>query len=177
MRELYADAPEVGRDRAEERACRPSSTNWQRRRASERRPHRRTPGQGVGAHCDHSVRARGGEAAPRLAAICWKATSRARTWSARSTTCASCFWTTTRSCSSRRPMTASGTPISTTSRRRSRTRWTSVLQLEGGREFAAHGIKDWLVKHQITADGWYVVNPNLSVGGDAQAGAGRQGRR
>jgi hypothetical protein len=24
-------------------------------------------------------------------------------------------------------------------------------------------IKDWLVKSQITADAWYVSNPNLSV--------------
>ena len=23
--------------------------------------------------------------------------------------------------------------------------------------------KDWLVKHQITAEGWYVANPNLTV--------------
>ena len=24
-------------------------------------------------------------------------------------------------------------------------------------------MKDWLVKHQITADAWYVANPNLTV--------------
>jgi hypothetical protein len=24
-------------------------------------------------------------------------------------------------------------------------------------------VKDWIVKHQISADGWYVANPNLSV--------------
>src|SRR6516225_9001614 len=34
------------------------------------------------------------------------------------TTCVSCSWTTTRSCSSRPPMTAIGIPISMTSRRR-----------------------------------------------------------
>jgi hypothetical protein len=24
-------------------------------------------------------------------------------------------------------------------------------------------VKDWLVKHQIAADAWYVANPNLTV--------------
>jgi hypothetical protein len=24
-------------------------------------------------------------------------------------------------------------------------------------------VKDWLVQHQITADAWYVANPNLTV--------------
>jgi hypothetical protein len=24
-------------------------------------------------------------------------------------------------------------------------------------------VKDWIVKHQISADAWYVANPNLSV--------------
>jgi hypothetical protein len=26
-------------------------------------------------------------------------------------------------------------------------------------------VKDWIAKHQITAEGWYVANPNLSVAG------------
>ena len=24
-------------------------------------------------------------------------------------------------------------------------------------------MKDWIVKHQVTAEGWYVANPNLTV--------------
>ena len=24
-------------------------------------------------------------------------------------------------------------------------------------------VKDWIVKHQITAEGWYVANPDLTV--------------
>ena len=35
--------------------------------------------------------------------------------------------------------------------------------LEGWPGIHDPDIKDWLVKHQITADAWYVANPNLTV--------------
>ena len=34
---------------------------------------------------------------------------------------------------------------------------------EGWPGIRSPGAKDWLVKHQITAEGWYVANPNLTV--------------
>ena len=35
--------------------------------------------------------------------------------------------------------------------------------LEGWPGIRHPNVKDWLVKHQITADAWYVANPNLTV--------------
>jgi hypothetical protein len=35
--------------------------------------------------------------------------------------------------------------------------------LEGWPGIRHPKVKDWLVKHQITADAWYVANPNLTV--------------
>ena len=32
-----------------------------------------------------------------------------------------------------------------------------------GQAFTVPPVKDWIVKHQITADAWYVANPNLTV--------------
>ena len=69
LRELYADAPEVGKSRAGERAPRRSRKSWQRRRGRNRRPDRRPSGQGLGAHRVPSVRERGSEAASRPAAV------------------------------------------------------------------------------------------------------------
>jgi hypothetical protein len=53
---------------------------------------------------------------------------RARTRSARSTRCASCSSITTLGCSSPRPTTATGMPISATSSRQSPTTWTSSIR-------------------------------------------------
>jgi len=35
---------------------------------------------------------------------------------------------------------------------------------EGWPGIASPEVKDWIVKHQVTAEGWYVANPNLTVG-------------
>jgi hypothetical protein len=35
--------------------------------------------------------------------------------------------------------------------------------LEGWPGIHHPNIKDWLVKHQVTADAWYVASPNLTV--------------
>ena len=46
----------------------------------------------------------------------------------------------------------------------SRLRWTSSSATSrGGRVFASPRVKDWHRRHQITADAWYVANPNLTV--------------
>lgn len=34
---------------------------------------------------------------------------------------------------------------------------------EGWPGIASPEVKDWIVKHQVTAEGWYVANPNLTV--------------
>jgi hypothetical protein len=34
---------------------------------------------------------------------------------------------------------------------------------EGWPGIRSPSVKDWIVKHQITAEGWYVANPNLTV--------------
>ena len=118
LKELYADAPELGKAGAGRTGSPNSSKSWQQfhdGREAKRRSGGSPSGQGLGAHRDPSDRGRWRETTSRLAGAHWKATSRAPTWSARSTTCASCFWTTTRSCSSPPPTMASGTPISTTS--------------------------------------------------------------
>ena len=39
----------------------------------------------------------------------------------------------------------------------------SVLHCEGWPGIRSPKVKDWIVKHQITAEGWYVANPNLTV--------------
>jgi hypothetical protein len=36
---------------------------------------------------------------------------------------------------------------------------------EGWPGIRSPAIRDWIVSHQITADGWYVANPNLTVAG------------
>jgi hypothetical protein len=54
---------------------------------------------------------------------------------------------------------------------------SSFCNLEGWPGIRHPRVKDWLVKHQITADAWYVANPNLTGSGDATARPGRQGGR
>ena len=98
------------------------------------------------------------------------------TRSAPSTTCASCSSTTTRRCSSPLPSTATGTPISTTSS----TKIPDYLDLmdsawEGWPGIRSPEAKDYLVKHQITAEGWFVANPDLTLAEIAAAEAHRQG--
>ena len=57
-------------------------------------------------------------------------------------TCASCFWTTIRRCSSPLPLTAIGTPTSTISWRRFLTLWiSSIRRGRAGQGFAARGRK------------------------------------
>ena len=131
----------------------------------KRRPGRRPSRQGLGVDHHRPARTRRRQAAARVPAGCWAATSRrARTRSAPSTTCASCSSTTTRGCSSPRPTTAIGTPTSTTSS----TKIPDYLDIidsawEGWPGIRSPGAKDYLVKHQITAEGWYVANPDLTV--------------
>ena len=43
-------------------------------------------------------------------------------------------------------------------------RWTCCSAISRvGRAFDSPGAKDWIAKHQITADAWYVASPNLTV--------------
>jgi hypothetical protein len=115
--------------------------------------------------------------AQRLRALlrCSKAILTARTRLAPSTTCASSFWTTTRNFSSPLPSTATGTPTSTTSRPRSPTTWTHELRVRRLAGDSQPKAKDYLAKHQITAEGWFVANPDLTVA--ETRGLKRNGRR
>ena len=169
-----------GENGAGERASSADVAGWRRRRdrRRKRRPDRHPPGQGLGADRDRPVRARRSQAAARGAAVAEWQLQRGGRRSAPSTTCASSSWTTTRSFSSRLPTTASGTPISTTSRRRSPTDMDIIFSaFEGWPGIRSPKVKDWIVKHQIPAEGWYVAHPDLSVAEAGRAEAHRQGRR
>ena len=120
--------------------------------------------QGLGAHRELSVRERGSEAASRSAA----ATGRQLPGPGRGghgpRHAFRCSWTTKRSCSSPPPTMASGTPTSTTSRRKI----PNALDLLFCNAVGWPGIrspkaKDWIVEHQISAEAWYVASPNLTV--------------
>ena len=41
-------------------------------------------------------------------------------------------------------------------------------EIEGFPGISSAGIKDWIVKHQITAEGWYVAHPDLTVAESAR---------
>jgi hypothetical protein len=131
LRELYVDAPEVGKAALKNGLKMLTEELGAEGAGANRRPDRRPSGQGLGAHRVPSVRERRSEAASRPAAAAGRATSERRTRSARSTTCASCSSTTTRSCSSRRPMTATSTPTSRTSREDSECDGSVAVQFRG----------------------------------------------
>ena len=74
------------------------------------------------------------------------------------------FIATTRSLSSPLPTTATGTPISTISQ----TKIPDIMDIafsafEGWPGIHSPEVKDWIAKHQLTAEGWFVANPNLTV--------------
>ena len=77
LRELYADAPEVGQDGAGERAprCSTSSVGGRRDADGKRRPGRQPSGQGLGADHDRSVRATAEPSDCARCCSCWTATS------------------------------------------------------------------------------------------------------
>ena len=120
-----------GRDRAGERASMLKQELAAAEAGANRRPHRRPSGQGLGAHCDHSVRERGAKRLRGLLQSAGRQLPGRRRGRHRPRHALRVRWTTTRSCSSRRPMTATGTPTSTTSRRRFPNVMDSVLQLRG----------------------------------------------
>ena len=166
LRELFADAPEVGKKALENtlREIRIAGRGNPAAANRKRRPGRRPSRQGLRVDHRCSISARRSQAAADVSCGCWAVTSTRETRWAVSMTCASCFWTTTRGCSSPLVSTAIGTPTSTTSWRRFPTTWTSsTLRGKAGRAFAVPGAKDYLVKHQITAEGWYVAHPDLTV--------------
>ena len=177
FRELFADAPELGKKALE------NALHELRSQASDPPPPVESAGR-VGARLGKvseltiivPLAPGGAQAVARVPAGCWGAISRkARTRSAPSTPCASCSSTTTRGCSSPRPMTATGTPISTTSWRKFPTIWTSSIPPgTAGPAFASgseglprqapdHGGR--LVRRLSGSDG----------GGDPAAAAHRQG--
>ena len=87
----------------------------------------------------------------------------ARTGSAPSTTCASCSSTTTRSCSSPRPTTAMGSLYRRLRNEDSRQNGHHLLRVRRLAGIHSPKVKDWIVKHQITAEGWFVAHPDLTV--------------
>ena len=52
---------------------------------------------------------------------------------------------------------------STTSRRKSRRNGRHLSASEGWPGIHSPQVKDWIVAHQIPADGWYVAHPDLTV--------------
>ena len=81
-----------------------------------------------------------------------------------STTCVSCSWTTTRSCSSRLPTTATGTRYIDDFATKITDQMDVIFTAcEGWPGIRSPKVKDWIVKHQIPAEGWYVAHPDLTV--------------
>ena len=166
LRELYATGPEVGKTALENllRELKSASEREPRNPDVKRRPDRQPSGQGLGADRHRPIRARRSRAAARVAGVAERQLRATRTGLAPSTTCVSCFWTTTRSCSSPLPTTATGIPTSTTSRRRSPTQLDVLFSaVEGWPGIHSPKVKDWIAKHQIPAEGWYVAHPDLTV--------------
>ena len=88
-----------------------------------------------------------------------------RTRSAPFTTCASCIFDNDTKMLFATAYTGTGTRISTTSRRRSPTSWTSPLSaFEGWPGIHSPEVKDWIANHQIPAEG-LVRRPSGSDGG------------
>ena len=168
----------TGEDGAGERTHRADVAGFGTAAANrKRRPGRRPSGQALGVDHHRSVSAWRSEAASHVSAVAGRQPlARRGPRSAPSTTCASCSSTTIRRCSSPPPSMATGTPISTTSS-------TKIPRLSGSHGLCVGrlagdsqpGVKDYLVKHQITAEGWYVANPDLTVAEIATAEAHRQG--
>ena len=51
----------------------------------------------------------------------------------------------------------------------------SFCNLEGWPGIRSPQAKDWIAKHQIAAEAWYVANPNLTVAETRRLEARRQG--
>jgi hypothetical protein len=162
LRELYADAPELGRV-ALENGLPLSSKSWSGDGGGKAPVGSAPPGQGLGAHRDLSVRERGSEAASRPAAALEGnfqgadavgtvhdmrfvfldndtkllfATAYDGEWDAYIDDFA--------------------------------TKIPNAMDLlfcnaVGWPGIRSPKVKDWIVEHQISAEAWYVANPNLTV--------------
>ena len=81
-----------------------------------------------------------------------------------STICASYFWTTTPSFSSPLPTTAAGTPYLDDFATKIPDSLDIIFSaFEGWPGIRSPQVKDWIAKHQITAEGWFVAHPDLTV--------------
>ena len=81
-----------------------------------------------------------------------------------STTCASCSWTTTRSFSSRTAFDGEWDPYIDDFATKIPDDMDVIFSaFEGWPGIRSPEVKDWIVKHQIPAEGWYVAHPDLTV--------------
>ena len=180
LRELFADAPEVGK-KALENALRELSSQASETPPPadrERRPGRHPSGQGLGADDHRPVRARRRQAAARVPAVAGRQPRQGADKVGTLHDMRFVFLD-----NDTRLLFATAFDgdwdayIDDFVDEDPRLPGHHRLRLGGLAGDSQPGAKDYLAKHQITAEGWYVANPDLTVAETHRLEARRQGGR